>query len=182
MRHFLSHEVRKIHFAASSRSGGDLMFSSMPRVTPVRDLCRTLVVVCIAFLSSSFAQQPVLTSRADISRSGANTNETLLTPTNVSQNSFGRLFSFPVDYYVMAQPLYMPNVNIPGQGTHNVIYIVTQADSVYAIDADTGAQLWYASMLNVGGTTASGIYLPCGTGPGYNQEGIVSTPVIDPDL
>src|ERR1700730_13587876 len=74
----------------------------------------------------------------------------------------------------------MPNVNIPGHGTHNVIYIVTQADSVYAIDADNGAQLWYASMLNVGGTTASGIYLPCGTGPGYNQEGIVSTPVIDP--
>src|SRR6266849_5949215 len=79
----------------------------------------------------------------------------------------------------MAQPLYMPNVNIPGQGTHNVVYVVTQADSVYAIDADNGAQLWYTSILN-GGTTASGIYLPCGTGPGYNQEGIVSTPVIDP--
>jgi hypothetical protein len=80
----------------------------------------------------------------------------------------------------MAQPLYLPNVNIPGQGTHNVIYVVTQADSVYAIDADIGAQLWYASMLNVGGTTASGQYLPCGTnGPGFNQEGIVGTPVID---
>ena len=155
------------------------MFSSTPRATPARNLCLTLVVVCSVFLSSSFAQQPFLTSRADISRSGANTNETLLTPANVSKNSFGRLFSFPVDYVVMAQPLYMPNVNIPGQGTHNVIYIVTQADSVYAIDADNGAQLWYASMLN-GGTTASGIYLPCGTGPGYNQEGIVSTPVIDP--
>jgi hypothetical protein len=103
----------------------------------------------------------------------------LLTPTNVSKNSFGRLFRFPVDYVVMAQPLYMPKVNIPGQGMHNVVYVVTQADSVYAIDADTGAQLWYASMLN-GGTTASGTYLPCGTGPGYNQEGIVSTPVIDP--
>ncbi len=156
------------------------MLRSAPRMAPVRNLCLTLLVVCGAFLSFSFAQQPFLTSRADISRSGANTNETLLTPTNVTKNSFGRLFSFPVDYVVMAQPLYMPNVNIPGQGTHNVIYIVTQADSVYAIDADTGAQLWYASMLNVGGTTASGIYLPCGTGPGYNQEGIVSTPVIDP--
>jgi len=147
---------------------------------PVRNLCLIVLFVCGAFLSSSFAQLPVLTSRADISRTGANTNETLLTPTNVSKNSFGRLFSFPVDYVVMAQPLYVPNVNIPNQGTHNVIYVVTQADSVYAIDADNGAQLWYASMLNVGGTTASGIYLPCGTGPGYNQEGIVSTPVIDP--
>ena len=69
---------------------------------PVRHLCQTLLVVCSAFLSSSFAQQPVPTSRADISRSSANANETLLTPTNVSQNSFGRLFSFPVDYVVIA--------------------------------------------------------------------------------
>src|SRR6267143_4158986 len=179
MRHFLSHEVGKFRSSLSSRFPCGSMFSSVPRATPVRNLCLILLVVCSAFLSSSFAQQPFLTSRADISRTGANTNETLLTPANVSKNSFGRLFSFPVDYVVMAQPLYMPNVNISGQGTHNVIYIVTQADSVYAIDADTGAQLWYASMLN-GGTTASGIYLPCGTGPGYNQEGIVSTPVIDP--
>ena len=94
-------------------------------LAPVRNLCLTLLVVCGAFLSSSFAQLPFLTSRADISRTGADTNETLLTPANVSQNSFGRLFSFPVDYCVMAQPLYMPNVNIPGQGTHNVIYVVT---------------------------------------------------------
>src|SRR6266566_1255354 len=179
MRHFLSHEVGKIRFAACSRSLGDSMFRSAPSATPARSLCLTLVVVCSVFLSSSFAQQPFLTSRADISRSGANTNETLLTPANVSKNSFGRLFSFPVDYVVMAQPLYMPNVNIPGQGTHNVIYIVTQADSVYAIDADNGAKLWHASML-LGGTTASGTYLPCGTGPGFSQEGIISTPVIDP--
>src|SRR3984893_6953922 len=181
MRHFLSHDVEKIRSGASSRSPGDSMFSSTPRAMPVRNLCLTLLVVASSFLSSffSFAQQPFLTSRADISRSGANTNETLLTPTNVSKNSFGRLFSFPVDYYVMAQPLYVPNVNIPGQGTHNVVYVVTEMDSVYAIDADTGTQLWFASMLN-GGTTASGIYLPCGHGPGFTQEGITSTPVIDP--
>src|SRR6202163_4568608 len=184
MRHFLSHDVGKIRSGEPSRSSGDSMFSSALRsalhATPVRNLCLTLLVVGSAFLSSSFAQQPVLTSRADISRSGANTNETLLTPTNVSKNSFGRLFSFPVDYFVMAQPLYVPNVSIPNQGTHNVIYVVTEMDSVYAIDADTGAQLWYASMLNVGGTTASGKYLPCGHGPGFLQEGITSTPVIDP--
>jgi Bacterial Ig-like domain (group 1) len=157
------------------------MFSFAPTATPARNLCLTLLVVCGIFLSSSFAQLPFPTSRGDSARTGANTSETLLTPTNVSMNSFGRLFSVPVDYVVMAQPLYMPNVNIPGQGTHNVIYIVTQADSVYAIDADNGAQLWYASMLNVGGTTASGIYLPCAPSGGFNQEGIVSTPVIDPN-
>ncbi len=122
----------------------------------------------------------MLTSRGDISRSGANTNETLLTPGNVNSSGFGHRFSVPVDYVVMAQPLYVPNVNIPGQGTHNVIYVVTQMDSVYAIDADTGQQLWQASMLN-GGTTASGTYLPCGTAVGFNQEGIPGTPVIDPN-
>ncbi len=144
-----------------------------------RSVLLTLLVTT-AVLSYSFAQVPFATGRGDNPRSNANTNETLLTPTNVNKNSFGRLFSFPVDYVVMAQPLYMPNVNIPGQGIHNVVYVVTQADSVYAIDADTGTQLWYASMLNVGGTTASGKYLPCGTAPGFYQEGIIGTPVIDP--
>ena len=175
MGHHLSHDVRKVRRAGSFRS----LNHSTPTVASLRNLCLILLVVGSAFLSSLFAQQPFLTSRADISRTGANANETLLTPTNVSKNSFGRLFSFPVDYVVMAQPLYMPNVSIPGQGTHNVVYVVTEMDSVYAIDADNGAQLWYASMLN-GGTTASGTYLPCGNGPGFTQEGITSTPVIDP--
>jgi hypothetical protein len=173
MCQFLSHRVAKVRSGACSRS------HSMFCATPATSLCRTLLVLCIALLSSSFAQSPFPTSRGDNARDGANTNETLLTPSNVNKNSFGRLFSAPVDYVVMAQPLYVPNVNIPNQGTHNVIYAVTQADSAYAIDADTGVQLWYASMLNVGGTTASGKYLPCGTAPGFNQEGIIGTPVID---
>jgi hypothetical protein len=146
-----------------------------------RTLIRLALGFCVAFVLScgnAYAQQPVLTSRGDNSRSNANTSETLLTPSNVNKAGFGRLFSFPVDYVVMAQPLYVPNVNIPGQGTHNVVYVVTQADSVYAIDADTGSQIWYASMLN-GGTTASGTYLPCGTAAGFAQEGIVGTPAID---
>jgi hypothetical protein len=139
----------------------------------------TLFLVLSALQAPLFAQPQIPTGRVDNARGNANTQETLLTPANVNKNSFGRLFSVPVDYVVMAQPLYMPNVNIPGQGAHNVVYVVTQADSVYAIDADTGEQLWYASEL-YGGTTASGNYLPCGTGPGFNQEGIVSTPAIDP--
>jgi hypothetical protein len=139
----------------------------------------TLFLVLSAFLAPSFAQPQIPTSRVDNARDNANTQETLLTPANVNKNSFGHLFSVPVDYVIMGQPLYMPNVNIAGQGSHNVVYVATQADSVYAIDADTGAQLWYASEL-YGGTTASGKYLPCGTGPGFNQEGIVSTPTIDP--
>src|SRR5271157_744883 len=193
MRHFLSHHVAKIRSGASSRFMNHSMLRSTPSAAPARSLCLTLLIVCLALLSSSFAQQPCdatsptsfcfPTSRGDNARSGASTSETLLTPANVNKNSFGRLFSVPVDYVVMAQPLYMPNVNIPNQGTHNVIYVVTQADSVYAIDADTGAQLWWVNFTNPaqGITTAklSDKTLFCPT-TGFNQEGIVGTPVIDP--
>lgn len=146
--------------------------------TLTRNLCVTLLVICVALLSSSLAQMPVPTSRVDNNRSNANTGETLLTPTNVNENSFGHLFSTPLDDVAMAQPLYVPNVSIPGEGDRDIIYVVTQADSAYAIDADTGATIWNKSML-FGGTTAQGDYLPCGTGHGYSQEGIVGTPVID---
>ena len=89
----------------------------------------------------------------------------MLTPANVNRNSFGHLFSAPIDYQALAQPLYVPDVNIPGQGTHNVVYVVTQADSAYAIDADTGVQLWHADLTN-GGVPASiaAGNLPCGGG------------------
>ena len=137
-----------------------------------------LLFLSAALWNNAAGQVPFLTNHGDAPRSGANTKETLLTPSNVNKNSFGHLFSAPVDYQVLAQPLYVPQVSIPGQGTHNVVYVVTQADSVYAFDADNGAQLWYASML-MGGTTASGKNLPCGTGGGFSQEGIVGTPVID---
>jgi len=146
----------------------------------------TVSIVCLALSPFSFAQQRLLTSHSDNLRTGASLSETLLAPSNVSKNSFGRLFSTPVDYQVLAQPLYMPNVNIAG-GIHNVLYVVTQADSVYAIDADNGAQLWSVNFTNTaqgyppGLTTASGKFLPCGTGPGFLQEGIVGTPVIDPN-
>ena len=181
MRHFLSHHVGKA-VSDASRFAGHSIFSC---ATLARQLCLTLLVVCIAFLSSSFAQQSFLTSRGDVARDGASTSETLLTPANVNKNSFGKLFSAPVDYVVMAQPLYVPNVNIPGQGLHNVVYLVTQADSVYAIDADNGAQLWWVNFTNPaqGITTAqvSNKTLPCGNAQGFNQEGIVGTPVIDPN-
>ena len=191
MRSFLSPHVVKIRFSAASRTSHQLSIRESMCASPARNLCLTLLVVCIVLLSPSFAQQPFPTSRFDSARDGANIYETLLTPSNVNKNSFGHLFSFPVDpgvaaspnADVMAQPLYMPNVNILGQGTlRNVVYVVTMADSVYAIDADTGAQLWYASMLNVGGTpaTVSDKTLPCGLGNGFDEEGIVGTPVIDP--
>jgi hypothetical protein len=153
----------------------------LPAVS-ARHLC-LLLLLFIFSLPSSIAQVTVPTSRGDNVRDGANPQETLLTPANVNKNNFGHLFSSPVDYVVMAQPLYIPNVNISG-AAHNVVYIVTQADSVYAIDAETGTQLWWVNFTDpaqgiVTAQTANKT-LPCGSGFGYDQEGIVGTPVIDP--
>ena len=89
----------------------------------------------------------ILTNRYNNARTGANTQEPTLTAANVSSAGFGALFSLAVNGSVYAQPLYVSGVAIPGQGVHNVLYVCTMADSVYAFDADsnTGANatpLW----------------------------------------
>ena len=115
----------------------------------------------------------VLTQHNDLSRSGANPSETILTTSNVNESSFGKLFTMPVDGFVYAQPLYDPSVAISG-GTHNVIYVATAHDSVYAFDADSGTQYWHVSL---------GTPVPSSVINTQNilvEVGIISTPVIDP--
>jgi uncharacterized protein (TIGR03437 family) len=125
------------------------------------------------------AQVSVLTYQYDPSRAGANLNETVLAPANVNVAQFGKLFSDAVDGYVYGQPLYVPNLNIPGKGIHNVVYIVTEHDSVYAFDADAGGPpLWHASFLNTGVTTVPATDTGCDQI--VPEIGITSTPVIDP--
>jgi len=129
----------------------------------------------------------VFTQHNDNGRTGQNLGETTLTPSNVNPSSFGRLFSVPVDGEVYAQPLYVPNISVAG-ATHNVVYVATEGDSVYAFNADvSSAPLWHVSLLDaahgatpgeVTGNTANDISSSCvDTVP---QVGITSTPVIDP--
>ena len=82
------------------------------------------------------AQTSVTTWHYDNARTSANTSEITLTPSNVNSTSFGKLFTDPVDGFIVGHPLYLPNVNFPGQGVHNVVYVATMHDSVYAFDAD----------------------------------------------
>ena len=151
-----------------------------------------IALFCMVLVSVCSGQVAIPTSRSDNARSGANTSETMLTPANVNKNQFGAIFNYPIDYLALAQPLYVPNVNIDVNGqvsTHNVVYVATMADSVYAFDADTGVglngnpYLWWVNFTDPanGITTASGQYLPCSGGKttGFTQEGIAGTPVID---
>ena len=131
------------------------------------------------------AQVNVLTQHNDNARTGLNPNETILTPTNVNLYGFGKIFSQPVDGPAYAQPLYVSGVSIPTKGTHNVVFVATMHDSVYAFDADTNMPaLWHASFINpAAGITAdtsvdaASPYGDCRTFVG--EIGIVGTPAID---
>jgi len=124
---------------------------------------------------NSTAGVNVPTWHFDNGRSGWNNKETSLSPGNVNSKTFGKLFSYLVDGYAYAEPLLMSNVTING-ATHNVLYVATEHDSVYAFDADTygsGTPLWHVSLLQSGET-------PVTAGPIQPYQGVTSTPVIDP--
>ncbi len=125
----------------------------------------------------------VLTYHNDIGRTGLNANETILTPLNVNMSNFGKLFAYPLDGGSFSQPLYVPNVNISGQGAHNVLYVVTENDGVYAFDADglTSKPLWYVSLVNpAAGITAVPCQQMAQSCNVYPIDGITGTPAIDP--
>ncbi len=140
-----------------------------------------LIAAAIGLLAEGHAaaQTAVVTQDYDNARSGANLAETMLTPATVAAGSFGKVFAYPVDDEVFAQPLYVPGLSING-GTHNVVVIATMSNSVYAFDADNpataNAPLW---SVNLGPPAPSAKFIWF-AGSGLLSNGILSTPVIDP--
>ena len=120
----------------------------------------------------------VVTQHNDLARTGLNPNEMILSPANVDATHFGKKFAQPVDGWIYAQPLLVPQVAIPNMGTHDVVYVATENNSVYAFDANTKqAALWHVSFLATGVTAVPA--------PDTNEStitpevGITGTPVID---
>ena len=130
-----------------------------------------------AFGQIGWAQ--LTTSQYDNARTGAYLDEKTLTPSNVDPEHFGKLFAMKVDGGVYAQPLFLSNVEIPGRGRHDVVFIATEHDSVYAFDAygNPSEPLWHVSFLANGSEPVAAGDAAC---PFIAPEvGITSTPVID---
>jgi hypothetical protein len=153
----------------------------------LRTACAFLFFCALGGLWCS-AQVNVVTQHNDTNRTGQNLNESILTPSNVNNAQFGRLFALPVDGYIYAQPLYLSGLQIPGAGLHNVVFVATEHDSVYAFDADSNggsntSPLWQASLLSTaygaapGATTVASQLVAEDIIPEY---GVTGTPVIDP--
>src|SRR5580700_8813712 len=133
-----------------------------------------ILLASISLVSPALGQVSVLTGQYDNSRSNANLNETILNTSNVNVSQFGLLYSRSLDGSLYAQPLYVPSVAIPGQGTHNVIYLATLHNTVVAFDADNPSQAAPLWQVNLGPSR------PCCYGGFITPEmGILSTPVID---
>jgi hypothetical protein len=143
-----------------------------------------LCAIVVMLQCLSMAQVSVTTYHNDLARTGQNLNEPVLTPANVNVTDFGKLFTHTLDGQVYTQPLYVPNVTIPNNGVHNVVYVATEHDSVYAFDADnnTGGNadpLWRVSFIDPPTVTTipSSDFGDCHD---LNPEiGTTGTPVID---
>ena len=147
-----------------------------------------LLVLLMYFLAGThlLAQTPVTTWHYDNQRTSQNITESVLTPQNVNSQTFGKLFTQPVDGYIVGHPLYLPGLSILGKGTYNVVFVATMHDSVYAFDADNPntEPLWVTSLLSyspAGATTVPTSVQKNGGTTGWVEVGVISTPVIDPN-
>lgn len=133
--------------------------------------------------SVTVVYEGMLTYRNDLGRTGQDLSEVTLTPANVNSTQFGKLVSYAVDGAIYAQPLYAAPVTIANQGVHNVVYVATEHDSVYAFDADgkSSGALWHVSFINPAAGVNTVSQASVGTsGFPAGEIGITGTPVIDP--
>src|ERR1700761_8690686 len=138
-----------------------------------------ILIMVLALSLTTRAQ--MTTSQYDNARTSANLAETKLTPRNVNPQQFGKLFALKVDGDIYAQPLFLADVQIPGKGRHDVLFVATEHDSVYAFDAygNPSSPLWQVSFVKDGWGTVPARDANC---PFIAPEiGVTSTPVIDPD-
>ena len=146
-------------------------------------MLRALMLLALLQALSAHAQPPQVLQRGyDANVSGANLSETTLNTSNVVPGSFGLVFTLSVDDNIMAQPLYVPNVTINGT-SHNVVYVATMSDTLYAFDADVGgAPLWTRNLATFENATPVPIaqFAYSGNKNIIGNLGILSTPVIDP--
>jgi hypothetical protein len=144
------------------------------KFSPLEPLLLLLLLLCVNV--AAVAQVNVYTRSYDLARTGQNLQETILTPANVNSNTFGKLFTVPTDGEVYAQPLYVSNLAIAG-GTHNVVFVASMRNTVYAIDADNGTVYWTQNY----GTPITPQYIQNDQNISWSTGlGILSTPVIDP--
>jgi uncharacterized protein (TIGR03437 family) len=137
-----------------------------------------LLSVTMFFSLLSHAQVNILTANGNNDRNNANLQETQLSPATVTSSAFGKLGVFPVDGQVYSQPLMVSGLSIPGGGTHNVVFVSTMHNSVYAFDADAMSPVSTLWQVNLGSSVpALLLYGP--DGDIANEAGILSTGVID---
>jgi hypothetical protein len=160
---------QQVSFAASASSTAKN--ASVQFVATSGTLSHT---VSLALVVNGPAGVDVVTYHYDVGRTGLNASEGILTPANVTSATFGLLRTLMVDGKVDGAPVYLSDLTVGGQ-QHNVVFVVTEHDSVYAFDADTSAQLWKTSVLGANETT-SGDH---GCGQITPEIGITATPVID---
>jgi hypothetical protein len=170
---FLNPAIGSIASDGIYQAPANISSSTTVTITATSDAYPTNYGTASVLLTANSGPPPsltsVLTAQYDSSRTNSNPSETLLNKTNVNVSQFGKLFSLPVDGYVYTQPLYVSSSVIPQLG-HNTVYVGTMHNTVFAFDADSGAQLWSLSLGASVGISRDFL------GP---ETGILGTPVID---